>query len=186
MKWIGERISFVDNKEKLTVVIYPPNIGFKYKLLVTWFVFWFAIGIYVTSQLAYVTNQKEQITLIIFLSFWLYFAVRVCKTLIYLTWGREYLKIDKEGLHIKLATGKYGKSKRYFLENLQRFDVIEIKDTSFQAVYESSAWVKGSNKISFEYLGKVYPFGRKLNEKDTTLLYKLMLKRIEQFIRQKD
>lgn len=186
MKWIGERISFVDNKEKLTVVIYPPNIGIKYKLLITWSVFWLAIGIYVTSQLAYVTNQKEQITIIIFLSFWLYFAVRVGKTLIYLTWGREYLKIDKEGLHIKIATGKYGRSKRYFFENLQRFDVIEMKETSFQAVYESSAWVKGSNKISFDYLDKIQTFGRKLNEKDTILLYKLMLKKVEQFLRQKD
>ena len=186
MKWIGERISFVDNKDKLTVVIYPPNIGFKYKILVLWSVLWLAIGTYVTAQLAFVVNQKEQITIIIFLSFWLYFAVRVGKTLIYLTWGREYIKVDKEGLHVKLATGKYGKSKRYFLENLQRFDVIDIKETSFQAVYESSAWVKGSNRLSFEYLGKVYSFGRKLNEKDTTLLYKLMLKRIEQFIRKKD
>lgn len=184
MKWIGERISFVDNKEKLTVVIYPPNIGFKYKILVLWSILWLAIGAYVTSQLFYVVNQKEQITIIIFLSFWLYFAVRVGKTLIYLTWGREYIKVDKDGLHIKIATGKYGKSKRYFLENLQRFDVIDIKETSFQAVYESSAWVKGSNRISFDYLGKIYSFGRKLNEKDTTLLYKLMLKRIEQFIRQ--
>lgn len=186
MKWIGERISFVDNKDKLTVVIYPPKIGFKYKVLVAWSILWLAIGAYVTTQLAYVTNQKEQITIIIFLSFWLYFAVRVGKTLIYLTWGREYIKVDKEGLHVKIATGKYGKSKRYFLENLQRFDVIDMKETSFQAVYESSAWVKGSNRLSFEYLGKVYSFGRKLNEKDTTLLYKLMLKRIEQFIRQKD
>lgn len=186
MKWIGERISFVDNKEKLTVVIYPPNIGFKYKLLLAWTTLWLAIGGYVTTQLFYVTNQKEQITLIIFLSFWLYFAVRVGKTLSYLTWGREFLKVDKEGLTIKFGTGRYGKSKRYFLENTQRFVVIEMKETSFQAVYEASPWVKGSNRISFEYQGKVYSFGRKLNEKDTALLYKLMLKRIEQFIRQKD
>ena len=184
MKWIGERISFVDNKDKLTVVIYPPKIGIKYQLLVFWSVLWLAIGAYVTSQFFYVTNQKEQITLIIFMSFWLYFAVRVGKTLIYLTWGREYIKLDKEGLHVKIATGKYGKSKRYFLENLQRFDVVELKETSFQAIYESSAWVKGSNRLSFEYLGKVFTFGRKLNEKDTTTLYKLLLKRIEQLLRQ--
>lgn len=185
MKWIGERISFVDNKDKLTVVIYPPNIGFKYRILIIWTLLWLAIGGYVTSQLFYVTTQKEQITLIIFLSFWLYFTVRVGKTLSYLTWGREFLKVDEDGLTIKFGTGRYGKSRRYFLENIQRFDVIEIKETSFQAIYESSPWVKGSNRISFEYQGKIYAFGRKLNEKDTALLYKLMIKRIEHFIRQK-
>jgi len=186
MKWIGERVSFVDDKNKLTVVIYPPNIGYKHKLLVFWSILWLAVGAYVTSQLFYVTTQKEQITLIIFLSFWLYFAVRVGRTLSYLTWGREFLKIDKQGLTIKFGTGKYGKSRRYFLENLQRFDVIAIKETSFQAIYESSPWVKGSNRMCFEYQGKTYSFGKKLNEKDTGLLYKLMLKRIEQFIRQKE
>jgi len=186
MKWIGERVSFVDNKDKLTVVIYPPNIGFKYKLLLAWVILWLAIGGYVTSQLFYVTTQKEQITLIVFLSFWLYFAVRVGKTLSYLTWGREFIRVDKDGLSLKFGTGRYGKSNRFFLENLQRFDVIEMKETSIAAVYEASPWVKGSNRISFEYQGKVFSFGRKLNEKDTALLYKLMLKRIEQFIRQKD
>ena len=69
MKWIGERISFVDNKDKLTIVIYPPEIGIKYQLVVFWSLLWLAIGAYVTSQFFYVTNQKEQITLIIFMSF---------------------------------------------------------------------------------------------------------------------
>jgi hypothetical protein len=104
----------------------------------------------------------------------------------YLTWGREFIRVDKDGLSLKFGTGRYGKSNRFFLENLQRFDVIEMKETSIAAVYEASPWVKGSNRISFEYQGKVFSFGRKLNEKDTALLYKLMLKRIEQFIRQKD
>jgi hypothetical protein len=183
MKWIGDRISFNEQKDKITLVIYPPVIGGMKYILLIWSLVWLSIGAYVFSQLFLDYSEKEKITLIIFLAFWAYFALRVGKTVVYLWLGREFIKLDEHALHIKSATGRYGKARQYFLENIVGFEMVELKDGSISAVYESSFWVKGSNRIVFEYLGKTVSFGRKLNEKDTRLLYKLLLKRMEQNIR---
>ena len=185
MKWIGERISFLDKKDYLTVVIYPPNIGFKKTLILIWVLLWYAVGAVVFAQYFQDYTEKEKIVIIIFLSFWLYYAVRVTRTLLFLYFGKEYLKLDKTALRIKRATGKYGSAKQYFIENISKFEVIELKERSFQAVYEDSPWVRGADKLHFDYMGKNVSFGRKLNEKDAELLFKLLVKRIEQYLRKK-
>ena len=185
MKWIGQRISFVDKKEYLTIVIYPPKIGFKRILIFAWTLMWYAVGALVFSQLFEDYSEKERVYIIVFLSFWAYYAVRVTRTLLYLYFSREYIKLDETALRIKRATGKYGVVKQYFIENVTKFHVSELKERSFQAIYEDSPWVRGTDKIQFEYLGKNVSFGRKLNEKDAELLFKLLVKKIDKFLRSK-
>lgn len=185
MKWIGERISFVDKKDHLTIVIYPPKIGFKRTLIFLWTLLWYIVGAVVFSQLFLDYSDQERIYIIIFLSFWLYYAVRVTRTLIYLYLSREFIKIDETALRIKKSSGKYGVAKQYFLENIAKFKTVELKERSFQAIYEDSPWVRGTDKLQFDYLGKNISFGRKLNDKDTQILFKLIVKRIEQLLRQK-
>jgi hypothetical protein len=186
MKWIGERVSFKDNKESVTFVIYPPKVGFKKNLVLIWFILWLLIGGYVSTQFFYEYSEQEKIALFIFMAFWLYFAVRVLKALLYLFKGREYIKVDKTALRVKKATGRYGKAKQYFLENITKFRVNEMKSTSFQKIFEDSIWVKGTDRMQFEYLGKHYSFGRKLNEKDAKLMFQIITKRINQYLKQKE
>jgi hypothetical protein len=185
MKWIGERISFVDRKESVSFVIYPPNVGNKKYIILVWTILWVLIGGYVSTQFFYDYSQKEKIALIIFMSFWLYFAVRVIKTLVNLFFGREYIKIDETVLRIKSATGKYGKTRQFFIENITKFEVPLGKESAFQKSFENSPWVKGTNKIQFEYIGKTYSFGRKLSEKDAKLLFNVVTKRITQYLKKK-
>jgi hypothetical protein len=185
MKWIGERISFVDKKDYLTIVIYPPKIGFKRILILVWTLVWYIVGALVFSQLFYDYSEKEKIYIVVFLSFWLYYAVRVTRTLLYLYLSREFIKLDETALRIKRSTGKYGVAKQYFIENIAKFNTVELKERSFQAIYEESPWVRGTDKLQFEYLGKTISFGRKLNDKDAELLFKLLVKRIEQLLRKK-
>lgn len=186
MKWIGERISFKDHKDSVTFVIYPPQVGYKKNLVLIWFILWLLIGGYVTTQFFYEYSDQERIALFIFMAFWLYFAVRVLKTLLYLFKGREYIKVDQTALRIKNGTGKYGKARQYFLENLTKLRVVEMKPTSIQKVFEDSVWVKGTNRIQFEYMGKHYGFGRKLNEKDAKLMFQIITKRMNKYLRQKE
>lgn len=185
MKWIGERISFVDKKESASFVIYPPNIGNKKYIILLWTILWMLIGGYVFTQFFYDYSEKEKIALIIFMSFWLYFAVRVIRTLVYLFYGREYIKVDETALRVKTATSKYGKARQFFIENITKFEVPLIKESSFQQSYENSPWVRGTNKIQFEYMGKTYSFGRKLPEKDAKLLFNVITKRISQYLKKK-
>lgn len=185
MKWISERISFVDHKDSATFVIYPPNVGFKRILMTLWVVLWYAVGGIVLTQLFFDYTEKEKIILVIFLSFWLYFAVRVSKALIYLYWGREYIKLDQTALRIKKSTGKFGKAKQYFIENITKFKVHEMKENSFQAAFENAPWVKGFERLQFEYMGKNISFGRKLTEKEAQQVFRLLTKRIESYLRKK-
>lgn len=185
MKWIGERISFVDKKNSISFVIYPPKLGRKKGLLFTWFFLWILIGAYVTAQMFQEYTNEEKLALFIFMVFWLYFAIRVGRTMLFLLFGREYIKLDNNSLRIKKATGTYGKSKQYFIENITKFSLVKQKDNSFQKVYDESLWVRGSNRIQFEYFQKKNSFGRKLEENDAEIMFKVITKRIEKYLNAK-
>ncbi|HLV42283.1 MAG TPA: hypothetical protein VKY37_08395 [Brumimicrobium sp.] len=185
MKWIGERISFVDKKDSISFIIYPPKLGRKKILILIWFALWVLIGGYVTSQLFQEYSQEEKLALFIFMIFWLYFALRVLRTILFLFFGKEYIKLDVSSLRVKKATGSYGRSKQYFIENINKLSLISLKDNSFQKVYDDSPWVRGANRIQFEYFQKKYSFGRKLEEKDAEMMFKIITKRIEKFLNTK-
>jgi hypothetical protein len=182
MKWIGERISFLDKKDSISFVIYPPKLGRKKGLLITWFLLWLLIGGYVTSQMFKDYNDQEKLALFIFMIFWLYFAIRVLRTMLYLFFGREYIKLDKNVLRIKRSIGSYGNTKQYFIENITKFSLIAMKENSFQKVYDDSLWVRGSNRIQFEFFQKRISFGRKLEEKDSKMMFQILTKRIEKYL----
>ncbi|MBL1280098.1 MAG: hypothetical protein COA33_007495, partial [Fluviicola sp.] len=63
--------------------------------------------------------------------------------------------------------------------------VHQPKEKSIQAAWEKSPWIIGGDRIEFEYLGKLVKFGKKLNDKDTQLLFALITKRIDQRLRKK-
>ena len=185
MKWIGERVSFLDKNESISFVIYPPKLGRKKGLLITWFLLWLLIGGYVTSQMFKDYGDQEKLALFIFMIFWLYFAIRVLRTMVYLFFGREYIKLDKNVLRIKRSVGSYGKTKQYLIENITKFSLIEMKENSFQKIYDDSLWVRGSNRIQFEFFQKRISFGRKLEEKDAKMMFQILTKRIEKFLNTK-
>jgi hypothetical protein len=50
-----------------------------------------------------------------------------------------------------------------------------------QSAWESSPWISGGERFSFEYFGKVKQFGRKLDQKEAQLLFNLLNTKIKQF-----
>lgn len=185
MKRIGDRITFVDNKDNLSFVVYPPNLGKKKLLIVIWLALWILIGIYMAFQFLREFSSEEKIALVIFMFFWAYFALRVFKTVLYLYYGKEYIKLDQNSLKVKHATGSYGKANQFFIENISKIRTVTFKPNSFKKAFEDSAWVKGTNRIEFEYFNKKYGFGRKLDEKDAEMVYKILIRRIDKFLKSK-
>lgn len=192
MKWIGERTSFVDDKNKTTIIITPENVGWQKALLGAWFSMWLTIGgvmIWAYFNLQLGRNQQEndqqKLIIIIFLVFWTYYAFRVGRQFFWLLWGKEYIKINETSLIIKNGIRDYGKASEYFLENINKIRIQQPKENSIQIVWESSPWIRGGERIEFDYLGKVIRLGRKLNEKDTKLLFQLITKRIEEQLRRR-
>lgn len=186
MKWIGNRISVVDTKEKTTIVIHPDKKAFITALMGAWIFMWYSIGITVLwSYFTFKLTQQEKLILVIFMSFWLYYAVRVTRSFLWLLWGTENLKVDNLALTIKNATGKVGKANSYYLENIKKIRLQVPKERSFQTAWEASPWVRGGERIEFDYMGKVIRLGRKLPEKDATLLFNILTKRIEEHLKTK-
>tara|TARA_R110000737_G_scaffold117240_1_gene149928 strand:+ start:3371 stop:3934 length:564 start_codon:yes stop_codon:yes gene_type:complete len=184
MKWIGNRISFQEDKQKATFIVYPEKKPLITSLMGAWVAMWLAIGI--TMAWAYFTlelTQQEQIITLVFLAFWFYYAQRVGRSFLWLLYGKEMLKINEVGLVIKTATGSYGKAKEYFHENITKMQIHQPKEHSMQAVWENSPWVAGGERIEFEYKGKLIRFGRKLDEKDAKMLFQMIIKRVESQVR---
>lgn len=187
MKWIGNRISYLDDQNKTTFVITPEQIAVVKALMGAWCFMWFAIGVTISwSYFVFSFTQQEKLILGVFMVFWLYYFVRVGRTFLWILYGREYIKVDKISLTIKTSIRTYGKAKEYYLENIKKVRVSVPKENSFQAAWENSPWIRGGERIEFEYLGKTIRFGRKLNQQDSKLLFQILTKRIEDHLKKKN
>lgn len=184
MKWIGERISFVDDTLKTTLVIEPIDVGWRRGAMGAWVFMWYTIGWAVAYAFLYQDlNDQESIIVVVFAVFWLYYAVRVTRSWFWLMWGKELIKIDEVAMTYKRSIRNYGKATPYYLENISKIRMLHPPVKSIQSAWEKSPWIMGGERIEFDYLGKVVKFGRKLNEKDAELLFKFLTKRIEKQVR---
>ncbi len=184
MKWIGERISFHEDKNKSTFIIYPEKKALVNMLMGAWCAMWLAIG--VTMIWAYFTlklTEQERIIVGIFMVFWTYYAYRVGKSFLWLLYGKEMLKINEVGLSIKKSISGYGKAHEYFHENIDKMRMHQPKENSMQAAWEESPWVSGGERIEFDYAGKVIRLGRKLPEKEAKTLFQMITKRVEEQVK---
>jgi hypothetical protein len=186
MKWIGERVSFVDQPKKLTIVINPEDKFWAKGLMGAWFAMWITIGsVMIWAFNTLKLNQQEKIIVVIFLCFWVYYAFKVGRALLWLLWGKEMIRIDNDGFIYKKSIKGFGKSTNYFIENIEKMEVVLPKDNSIQAVWENSPWIQNAERIHFFYISKNIKIARKLNEKDTQLLFKLITKKIEECLKKK-
>ena len=181
MNWIGNRISFIDNKGKTTIVISPDKNYLITALMGGWLAMWMTIGITVIwSLFSFLLSQQEEIIIYIFLVFWFYYAFKVSRSFLWLLYGKELIKIDNLALHYKRSVLKYGKSVPYYFENISNFSFSIPEPRSMHAVWESSPWISGGERFHFDYFSKMIRFGRKIPEKDAKLLYQLINKRIQE------
>ena len=179
MKWIGKRISFEDDKQKTTIIIYPEDVTWIKAVMGAWVGMWYSIGVIVIWALITLPlSQQEQIIVAIFLSFWAYYAYKVTRSFFWILWGKELIKIDEVALWYKKSIKGYGKAVPYYLENIKKMTVHQPKEKSIQAAWEKSPWIIGGDRIEFDYLGKMVKFGKKINEKDTQLLFSLVTKKV--------
>lgn len=184
MKWIGERISFVDDKQRTTIVIYPENVAWIKGAMGAWVAMWLVIGFTIVySYFTFPLTEQEKVIIYVFMTFWAYYAIKVMRSFAWLMWGKELVKIDEAAFHYKKSVRKYGKSIPYYFENIKSISMFHPKAKSVQSVWEASPWIRGGERIEFEYMGKMVRFGRKLNEKDAKILFSLVTKRIEERMR---
>jgi hypothetical protein len=184
MKWIGERISFVDDKARTTIVILPETATWIRGLMGAWVTMWLVIGATVIwAYFSLKLTSQEELIIVVFITFWAYYAMKVLRSFSWIMWGKELVKIDEAAFYYKKSVRNFGKSTPYYLENIKKIELLQPKERSIQTVWEASPWIRGGERIEFEYLGKVIRFGRKLEEKEAKLLFNLVTKRIEERMR---
>lgn len=186
MKWIGNRVSYIDHEQKTTFVIKSEEVGFAKALMGAWFGMWLAIGgTIIWSWFTFVFSQQEQIILLVFMAFWCYYFVRVGRSFFWLLYGSERLKMDKIAFTIKNSIRGYGRAKEFYLENIDKVRVSIPEPNSFQSAWENSPWIRGGERLEFDYMGKTIRFGRKLDEQEAKLLFQLITKRLNEYLKKK-
>lgn len=186
MKKIGERITFEDHKGFTTIIIKPPSVDWKNSMLFAWVLAWTYVGVYIAYNfIAGYFDADQKIYFSAFLVFWFYFEYRSIKSLIWIRYGKELIKIDDQYLTFKKSIKSYGKAKKYFLENIKKFSEIESTDSKWIKAFENSYWELGKESLQFEAMGDTVKFGRKLDDKETKLLFKVIEKRLNQKLKKK-
>ena len=197
-KMIGDRISYEDHSDYTTIIILPLRKRIMELLLTAWVFSFTFVGLYLIYVLfAGVENlnapedfteedyRNQQIYLVVFIGFWIYFEYKTVRALLWYRFGKELIRIDKDALFVKRSTLSYGKQKRFFFENIKDFHQFVQEKTSFGYYFENAYWTVGTDSIRFKYHGKNQAFGRKLNEKDTKNLMRFIADRSKKWGKKK-
>jgi hypothetical protein len=151
---------------------------------------WFVIGVLVISSFyMFDLKNQEKIILWIFLSFWVFYFFRIGRTFLWIHYGQELIKLGEFSVDYKRSIFKYGKAHIIFHENISGFSSHFPKENSFEAVWESSPWISGGERIFLETKLKTYKIGRKLTVQETHSLIdtmKIHVKKRKAFLEKND
>lgn len=166
MKLISDRVSVSEKEDVLSIVILPTTEKKKLNLMLLWLLAWTGCGVIVLINYFKLNNTDARMFIIIYLSFWFYFEYKIARAFIWKKYGREkvWLKTGKL-FHQKEINGK-GKIKEYEIGLINDLKIIELSHASFADTINQSFWIKGGERIQFQYLSKTIPFGMQLNDKE--------------------
>lgn len=165
MEIVSERVSIDRSHGRTSVVISARLPKGKEALLVAWFLCWLLVG-------AYVIHARTQLPegdplrqyMLVFIAFWLYFAVRVGRAVLWRLRGFEQWRLKDGVLTLKDSIFGYGKARTYFVENIQKLGALNIDRTSWKYQLNDSFWSIGGERLGFEHLGRKVIFGKGLDE----------------------
>lgn len=180
IKHISERVSYKDHGDKLTVIISSKIERWKEGLLIMWLLGWTFSGAYFAYELF--TQQHDdnmKIALVIMLSFWVFFEVRIGKALLWRKYGMEFLKLEDGQLFIKNSIKGYGKSLPYFCANIKNIHLLDKKDMSPLAFLENSFWFVGGETIGFYHKDKLVKLGKQLSKEEAKKLVAFLKKNVK-------
>lgn len=184
MNWIGERVSWKDHGDKTTIVITPEKKQWQVSIFFAWMVLFTGIGGVMIYQLFQDLDRQSLIFTVIFLSFWLYFEIKLGRAFLWMAYGREYIKLNEAGISIKKAIGKYGKAELIYYQNISSFKLQDEEKNTYKNVFESSFWVIGGERFSVNSKLKNVNFGRKIPDQEARLLFKIVEKRLNKYKKQ--
>lgn len=162
MEYLGERVSVERGGDRVSIVISARLPRWKEALLLAWVVAWLACGIFVVVEAARMEAGRERQFTLAFLLFWVYFLLRIGRVALWRLKGFELIRIKDGVLTLKDSILGFGRAREHFVDNIQRMDLLEIDERSFQWQMNSSFWMMGAERLGFKDAGRSFVFGKGL------------------------
>ncbi|HKL40069.1 MAG TPA: hypothetical protein VJ894_05280 [Cryomorphaceae bacterium] len=185
VKVLDPKVSYTKSGEKLRVIVLGKIERWKEALLMAWVAAWIFCGGIVFIEWQRTTDDETQVAFFAFLVFWAYFLWRAGRTMLYRMGGNELIEVNQDELILKKSFFTYGKTKTYFLENVEEFKPIKLSKTSFVYTYENGWWNLGGEKLSFRYQGRYVKFAMQVDEKTVGTIYSLINRQIKENLKKK-
>ena len=131
MKWIGNRVSYEDHKDFLTMKISSKTDYWKMLVMLIWFLIWFSCGLVIFYFLFSLKKYKTKNLFLYFLFFWTYYLYKVIRVLIWRRFGIEFIRIDQDKFSVKKSLWGYGKAKEFITKNVEKIKLAPLEEKSF-------------------------------------------------------
>lgn len=178
MKIIGERISILKKDDLLSIVILPTVDNKKLLLLFLWLLAWTVCGILVLLNYNQVSQGEAKIFVIVYLSFWAYYEVKILRAFRWKKWGKEKIWIKDGFIHYQRELNKRGKIYEFSLDEIYDLQLIDVVPGNFSDFFNQSFWVKGGERLEFSHLSIKVRFGMQLSTEEARAILAELKKRI--------
>jgi len=179
-KSIGKRITIAEHKDATTIVIDAKIPESSQIALEAWFGGWLGLGCLIGYG-AYSSHGDERTMLLICMTFWAFFFVRILKVILWRRIGNEIIRLTPKEILIKNAFKTCGKNKFYVIKKVGEFKAVNRDIKSFLGSLDQSFWVMGGDNIHFNYQGKTNVLGKQLPHNDAMQLSNYLNKCVAKF-----
>jgi len=173
MRLISDRIS-IDETNNFSIVILGKVERWKESLLLFWVLAWTFCGVVFLSYFFGDTPYHYDLSMLILLSFWAYFEVRIVKVFFWRRKGYEQIQFKESAIVIRNSLFTKGKESIYELDAIDAFYAFPDLSRNFFAFMEDSFWVIGGERIYFDYFGKKVVLAKQLSEEETKKMVQVL------------
>lgn len=177
---IGDRITYAWHEDALTIIIDQAIPRSRRLMLESWFLAWLGVGGATAMEMAGATGSDRTFFLV-FMAFWVFFAFRVLKVILWRRIGREMVRITAEGMSVKNAFNDLGRARFFIKDNIKKMEVVQRDPTKFMQNLDQSFWIMGGDSLQFTYLRGRFVLGKQLDNKSAAQLAKLIDKGLRKF-----
>lgn len=167
MKIISARVSVLDKEDVLSIVILPTVEKKKLLGLLLWLIAWSVCGLIVLINFFMLNNRDAKLFLFVYLAFWLYFEIKIASAFRWKKFGKEKIWLKNNRMFYRKEISGKGKTNEFEIDMVNDVKMIELHQSSFSDAINQSFWIKGGERIQFQYLAKTIRMGLQLNDKET-------------------
>ncbi|MFZ1685846.1 MAG: hypothetical protein WAU70_00375 [Flavobacteriales bacterium] len=180
MERISDRVSVERSKDRMTVVISARLARAKEGLLMAWVLMWTVCGGVFIHQFATLPSGSMRAFMLGMCAFWLFYELRIGRTLLWRMKGFEIWRVKDGILTIKDSIFGYGKAHDWFTANIKDLGFVPIDRNDWRMQFTDSFWTMAGERLTFTHLEKRVAFGKGLSDEEASALVKILKDRIAQ------